>query len=59
MYFMHPKSISILVKINFHAYAFWGYFILLLMVFCTFLEPNMCFTLKMDSSVCDSYISSI
>lgn len=40
MYFMLPTSVCILLKINFPAFYAWlGYIIFLLLVFCKFLEP--------------------
>ena len=58
--FIIPKSVCILVKKKLPClFCFWGYFILLLMVFYKFLETNGCFTLNMDSSVCDSFIIPI
>jgi hypothetical protein len=35
-------------------HGFCGYLYVLLLIFHKFLEPDMCFTLKMDSSICDS-----
>jgi len=48
----------IFLKINFNAsYAFWGYFIFVLLAIRRYFEPKGSFTLKMDSDVHDSFIS--
>lgn len=50
MYFMLPKSISILLKIDLHdLQPFWGYFIRSLPIYHKFLEPNRCYTIKIQS----------
>jgi len=41
MHFMFPISAYILLKTNFQdLYTLWGYFVLLLLAFCMFLEPQ-------------------
>lgn len=47
------KNVHTLLIMNFHDfYRFWVYLVLLL-AFHTFFEPDRCFTFKMDSSVHD------
>jgi hypothetical protein len=50
MYFMFPKSVCILLKINFNAFKV---FVVLLLVFHKFLEPKIHFTLQIDSNIHD------
>jgi hypothetical protein len=64
IYFTIPETIFYdsrnysFLKINFNAfYAFWGYFVLLLLVLHNFFEPKGSFTLEMDSDVHNSFIS--
>jgi hypothetical protein len=48
----------IFLQINFNAfYAFWNYFVFLILVIHKFFEPKGSFTLKMDSDVHNSFIS--
>ena len=57
-YSLLPKSGYLLQIINFHTfYAFWIYFIFLLLVFCKFLGQNWRFTLKIDSEIHDNFVS--
>jgi hypothetical protein len=58
MYFMLPKSVGISVKINF--YALISFFLRLYCYLCSISpEPNRPFTLKIDSDVYDSFMSSL
>ena len=52
-YFMLPKSVSVLLTINLFC-LFSCYLIFLLTLFCKFLKPNRCTTIKTESCVCES-----
>ena len=52
MYFIIPESVCILLTKNVHSFfMFLCILYTLPVVFCKFLEPNMCFTIKKGLSV--------
>ena len=55
--FCSSKNAYIFIATNFNAfYAFWSHTVFLLLLFYELFEPWKCFTLKMDSDVCDGFI---
>ena len=57
VYFMLSNSVHILLKICFNAcYPFWDYFMFLLLLFFKLLNLSRCFTLKLDTDVCDWFL---
>ena len=58
MYSVLSVSSCILLKTNFHAFSFWGYFIFLLLVFHKLVDLNRHFTLKLHNRIHDGVVVS-